>query len=330
VAGDDLYRTDIEVGNSGAADVAAALYHAGDCYLQNDDEGYGFVDPAGGGIYCSKNPNNVPPARIEGFIPLSSGSHFYEDFYFNVWGAMDGSQFPDTCDCSVLQDNGAGLSWDLTVPAGGSVTRSLLTAFSPQGEPTSPEGPAGASTCEDGLDNDGDGKTDAADPDCQAPPPSGDDLCFGEPATITGNGTVNGTNGDDVIITGNRADTVDGKGGNDRICTHGGDDHVRGGTGNDRINSGNGNDDTGGQAGNDIVQSTGGNDDVQGGDGMDRVQGGEGNDTLNGGNGSDSVEGQGGNDLLAGNADAPDNCDGGAGTDKVAANGGCEVIANVP
>jgi Ca2+-binding RTX toxin-like protein len=161
-------------------------------------------------------------------------------------------------------------------------------------------------------------------------PPSGVDLCFGEPATITSNGTVTGTNGNDVIITGNGNDTIDGRGGNDLICSRGGDDYVRGGTGNDRINSGNGNDNAGGQAGNDIVQSTGGNDDVQGGDGMDHVQGGEGNDTLNGGDGSDAVEGQGGNDLVAGNADAPDFCDGGSGTDATPANGGCESTANIP
>jgi hypothetical protein len=192
--------------------------------------------------------------------------------------------------------------------------------------PPATEGPVGDPSCSDGVDNDGDGQTDAADEGCQA----GSDLCFGLQATIAGNGTVTGTNGDDVIITGNGDDTVDGKGGNDRICTRGGDDHVRGGTGNDRINSGNGTDNTGGHAGDDIVQSTGGDDDVQGGDGMDRVQGGEGNDTLNGGDGSDSVQGQGDNDLLAGNAGAPDYCDGGTGTDQATANSGCEVTANVP
>ena len=195
--------------------------------------------------------------------------------------------------------------------------------------PGTPEGPFGDPSCSDNVDNDQDGQTDSADSGCAPPPPSGD-LCFGQPATITGNGVVTGTEGDDVIITGNGNDVVDGKGGNDRICTRGGDDHARGGAGNDRLNSGNGNDNTGGQSGNDIVQSTGGNDDVQGGDGQDHVQGGEGNDTLNGGNDVDAVEGQGGNDLLAGNAGAPDYCDGGAGTDATPANGGCETIVGIP
>ena len=40
---------------------------------------------------------------------------------------------PDTCDCATDQDNGILLSWDVTVPAGGSVTVSHLTTFSPLG-----------------------------------------------------------------------------------------------------------------------------------------------------------------------------------------------------
>lgn len=139
VVGDEFYRTDIEVSNSTGADIAAALYHAGDCFLQESDDGYGFFDSGSGGIYCSINANNVPADRIEGFVPLSGDSNYIESFYGSVWNAIDGTQFPNTCDCDVLQDNGAGLSWALTVPANGSVTRSLLTSFSPTGE-TPPQG----------------------------------------------------------------------------------------------------------------------------------------------------------------------------------------------
>ena len=35
--------------------------------------------------------------------------------------------------CANYVDNGAGLSWDLTLPIGGSATRSHLTVFSPLG-----------------------------------------------------------------------------------------------------------------------------------------------------------------------------------------------------
>ncbi len=60
----------------------------------------------------------------------------------------------------------------------------------------SPEGPPGDPSCSDGVDNDGDGQTDAADTGCQSGPP-GNPLCFGQQATIVGNGTVTGTNNDD-------------------------------------------------------------------------------------------------------------------------------------
>ncbi len=139
VVGDEFYRTDIVVSNSTGSNIAAALYHAGDCFLQESDDGNGFFDSSGGGIYCSTNANNVPPDRIEGFVPLSSGSNYVEIDWPTIWDIIDGTQFPNTCECTTFQDNGAGLSWSLAVPANGSVTRSLLTAFSPTGE-TPPQG----------------------------------------------------------------------------------------------------------------------------------------------------------------------------------------------
>jgi hypothetical protein len=138
VVGDEFYRSDIEVSNSTSSAIDAALYHAGDCFLQDSDFGYGFYDTSGGGIYCSKTANNSPPDRIEGFVPLSSGSNYLETYYASVWGAINGTQFPNTCDCTLFEDNGSGLSWSITVPANGSVTRSLLTAFSPTGQPPPP------------------------------------------------------------------------------------------------------------------------------------------------------------------------------------------------
>jgi hypothetical protein len=146
VTGDEFYRTDIVVSNSTGSGIAAALYHAADCYLQDSDSGYGFHDSIGGGTYCSKNVNNLPSARIEGFVPLSSGSNYVETSYSSVWSLINGTQFPNTCDCTTFQDNGAGLSWGITVPAYGSVTRSLLTAFSPTGQPAAAVGGVAAIT----------------------------------------------------------------------------------------------------------------------------------------------------------------------------------------
>lgn len=137
IIGQESYRTDIAVANSTKAPISASLYHAGDCFLQNDDHGYGFHDAGTGGIFCSVTPNNTPADRIVGFVPVGTGSHFIEAQFSAVWSAIPaaGTQFPDSCLCDNAQDNGAGLSWALTVPANGAVKRSLITTFSPEGAP---------------------------------------------------------------------------------------------------------------------------------------------------------------------------------------------------
>ena len=140
VVGDQFYRTHIEVRNETQEDINATLYHAADCYLQNSDVGFGFYDSSSGGIYCTANPNNSPAGRFEGFVPLDEGSHYFEADYYDVWTAIDATadQFPDSVNANgdpanpgTAQDNGAGLSWPLTIGGdGGTVTRSLLTTFS--------------------------------------------------------------------------------------------------------------------------------------------------------------------------------------------------------
>src|SRR6185295_3175742 len=91
------------------------------------DAGYGAYDAGTGGVFCSVSAGNSPRGRALGFIPRSTGSHYVEAEYGSVWDGIDGSNFPDTCDCGTIQDNGAGLSWPITVPAGQGLTRSLTT-----------------------------------------------------------------------------------------------------------------------------------------------------------------------------------------------------------
>src|SRR4051794_25788611 len=88
--------------------------------------------------------------------------------------------------------------------------------------------------------------------------------CFGQAATIMGNGHVTGTNGNDVIITGSGNDFIEAKAGADRVCTRGGNDVVTGEDGADRINTGAGDDEVGagGDEANDVVKTRRGNDGV--------------------------------------------------------------------
>jgi uncharacterized repeat protein (TIGR01451 family) len=139
IVGQETYRTDVAIANSGGVAADAILYRAGDCYLQNSDQGFGAFDATTGAVSCVAGVDNgngiVPGTRIEQWYPLSAGSSYYEAYFSSVWSHI-GTQtaFPNTCEqCANYIDNGAGLSWSVTIPAGGSVTRSNLTVFSPLG-----------------------------------------------------------------------------------------------------------------------------------------------------------------------------------------------------
>jgi hypothetical protein len=131
VEGDDFYHTDVTISSTSASNTAARLYRAADCYLGASDWGYGATAISAGSVACTENANNAPAGRFEEFIPLTAGSSYYEDFYDDVWTWVGGhTAFPNTCDCITFEDNGAGLSWDITVPAHGSVTVSSSIRFS--------------------------------------------------------------------------------------------------------------------------------------------------------------------------------------------------------
>lgn len=136
VTGQESYRTDVTVANAGPVARTAQLYRAGDCVVGDSDEGFGSGDKATGAVACVggrvAGAGFVPTSRTQQWYPISPGSHYYEDSFKNMWARI-GSQlpFPDLCAlCTDYEDNAAGLSWQITVPAGASVTRSHLTTFS--------------------------------------------------------------------------------------------------------------------------------------------------------------------------------------------------------
>lgn len=130
VQGDEAYRTDLTFTNSTGSDVRGIVYRAADCFLQDSDVGYGRVDSGAPACVISPEEN----ARIEQWLPITGGSHYLEAGYQDVWTAIgEGTSFPDTCACDVAIDNGAGLSWEVTIPANGSLTVSHQTFFSPLG-----------------------------------------------------------------------------------------------------------------------------------------------------------------------------------------------------
>ncbi len=136
VAGQESYRTDVTVANAGPAARTAQLYRAGDCVVGDNDYGFARVNTATGAVACvgadHTGPDPIITFRTQEWYPLSPDSHYYVHLYDKVWERI-GSRlpFPDLCVvCGAYADNGAGLSWEITIPAGASVTRSHLTTFS--------------------------------------------------------------------------------------------------------------------------------------------------------------------------------------------------------
>jgi uncharacterized repeat protein (TIGR01451 family) len=132
VVGQESYRNDITVTNTGRTSTSSVLYRGGDCYLQSSDSGYGTYNSGTGAIACTTGL--TPGSRIEQMLPLTAGTHYFEGFYNALWANI-GTQnpFPDTCDCSTHEDNSVGLSWGVSLGAGATKTYSSIVTFSPLG-----------------------------------------------------------------------------------------------------------------------------------------------------------------------------------------------------
>lgn len=143
IVGENSYRTTMQVANTSGAPISIQLYHAADCYLQDDDTGFGERDAATGAVTCrapGADGEFDPETRIEQFIPLTSGSNYLYDRYDAVWTAV-GTQAAlanQVVSGDVRRDNGIALNWSATVAAGSSSTYSMLTNFSPIGEVSLP------------------------------------------------------------------------------------------------------------------------------------------------------------------------------------------------
>jgi uncharacterized repeat protein (TIGR01451 family) len=137
VTGREYYTTDITITNNGASTASGILYRAADAFLGGSDTGYGFTEVFSGNrsaVGCSNNANNTPADKIEEYIPLTGGNNYFQDKFDTVWSAIGSKMpFPDTCACSILKDNGLGISWNFSIPADASATYSHVTTFSPLG-----------------------------------------------------------------------------------------------------------------------------------------------------------------------------------------------------
>jgi Ca2+-binding RTX toxin-like protein len=346
--GESFYTSEISIANSSGADAAATLYHAGDCYLANDDYGYGYIEAQTGGIFCSATQDNVPAGRLIGFVPFEESTFIEGNYVSDLDGQPsfwlqitdEGTLFPNTCRCAERIDNGAGLAWALTIPAGGSVTKKMITTISASGIDNDP--PETEITA--GPQEDETLPVDTATFDFTADEPgstfecSVDGAAFAacEPALTTprledgghrfevratdAHGNVDPTPAQRnfgtltkpcagkpvTIYTRFEEEVVDGTPG---------DDVILGGPLRDIVISGAGNDTVCDREGKDLIRGGPGDDKLRGGPDDDKIVAGTGADILSGRDGSDRLDGGPGDDFLNGNPGA-DTLSGGGGTDR--------------
>ena len=65
VVGQESYRNDVKVTNTGGTSASGVLYRGGDCYLQNSDLGYGIYDSSTGAITCTTSLTPRKPDRTD-------------------------------------------------------------------------------------------------------------------------------------------------------------------------------------------------------------------------------------------------------------------------
>ena len=137
VVGQEFYTTHVMISNNGTDTASGVLYRGGDAFLATSDFGFGFTEVFGSNrnaVACSVNENNMPPAKIEEWIPFTGGNNYFQNDYDTVWGQI-GAQvpLPDSCACTDFLDNGGGISWNFSIPVGASATYSHVTLISSQG-----------------------------------------------------------------------------------------------------------------------------------------------------------------------------------------------------
>ena len=116
VVGNDFYRTDVTVKNTGSSSTGAlqTLYHAADCQLRGSDNGFGVDEPLFGatvtGVACTTS--STSDAVREQLVPITPSSPtFTETTVPLIWNDLSNSMFPAPTCCTSNTDNATGIGW---------------------------------------------------------------------------------------------------------------------------------------------------------------------------------------------------------------------------
>ncbi len=129
VNGDNFFRKAFTLNNPGSTPVTARVFLASDIYLANSDAGTPFREPNSGSPGGQTCPGVSPLYTILHIAQGPPATGFTADGYNAVWTQIGAGALNNTVNPGECIDNGAGLQWDVTVPAGGSTTVQAATSF---------------------------------------------------------------------------------------------------------------------------------------------------------------------------------------------------------
>jgi len=108
---ESFQHTWVVTNNGTSTYTGVAFRYGGDTYFNGVDLANGFWDQDSNLVYCT-DPNASGLMGMEGG-PSSPATQYYEDYYYNVWDALESvsAPLPDTVVATYV-DNGMGLEWD--------------------------------------------------------------------------------------------------------------------------------------------------------------------------------------------------------------------------
>ncbi len=130
VNGDNYFRKSFRLSNPGAGAVSAEIFLASDIFLASSDAGIPFQESfsgSPGGQTCAGVSPTYTILHISLGTPAST--RYTAGQFSNVWSQVGGGSLNNMIAAATCIDNGAGLQWSVSVPAGGEVTVQAATSF---------------------------------------------------------------------------------------------------------------------------------------------------------------------------------------------------------
>ena len=131
VTGQQGVTTSVKLTNSSLVSVPAIIYRAGDCFAEGTN-GTGVVASATNSASASYSSASCVAAsgRKVMFSSLTPGAKYMHDYFYNIWYKIAAKlAFSDESCCGDAVDDGAGLSWSVSVAGNRSATVSSTIGF---------------------------------------------------------------------------------------------------------------------------------------------------------------------------------------------------------